>query len=111
MLVINLDGDGTVDKSPNQSTYHYSDVVTLTATVDPGWTFSDWSGDLISSDNPDTFIIVGNTTITATFSKEEFTIFIPLVSKGDIQANDPDQPPSPLIEIWSLLEWQKFVGG
>ncbi len=34
------------------------------------------------NDNPDTFIIVGNTTITATLSKEEYRIYIPLVSNN-----------------------------
>jgi hypothetical protein len=39
-LTVNIVGDGSVTNNPDQATYHYGDVVTLTATADPGWTFS-----------------------------------------------------------------------
>jgi hypothetical protein len=53
-LTINTVGSGSVGKDPDQATYHYGDVVTLTATADPGWTFTGWSGDLSGSANPET---------------------------------------------------------
>jgi uncharacterized repeat protein (TIGR02543 family) len=44
-------------------------VVTLTATADAGWTFSNWTGDLTGSTNPDTITMDGNKTVTATFTE------------------------------------------
>ena len=35
---------GTVAKSPDQATYHYGDVVQLTATPAAGWSFANWTG-------------------------------------------------------------------
>jgi len=66
-LTVGTVGDGTVDKDPDQATYYYNDVVTLTATADPGWMFSEWSGDLADSDNPETLTIDSDKTVTATF--------------------------------------------
>ncbi len=34
-----------------------------------------------------------------------------LASNSNIEANDPDQPPSPVNEIWSFLESHEFVSG
>ena len=67
---------GTVDISPDQATYHYGDQVTLTANAELGWTFTGWSGDVTSTDNPLVVTIEGDTNITADFI---FQIFMPLV--------------------------------
>jgi uncharacterized repeat protein (TIGR02543 family) len=64
-------GGGSVTKSPNQTSYHYGDQVTLTAVPIAGWTFSAWSGDLTGSVNPATLTIQGNTTVTATFTQTQ----------------------------------------
>jgi hypothetical protein len=66
-LTINTDGSGTVDKDPNQATYSYGDVVTLTANANTNWDFAEWSGDAIGTDNPITMTMDGNKTVTATF--------------------------------------------
>ncbi len=69
-LTINITGHGTVTKSPDQATYHYGDVVTLTATADPGWTFFNWSanapGEIVT--------IHDNTTVTALFTQDEYNL-------------------------------------
>ena len=44
-LTVTKVGNGTVAKAPDQATYHYGDVVTLTATADAGWTFAGFTGD------------------------------------------------------------------
>jgi uncharacterized repeat protein (TIGR01451 family) len=66
-LTMDIVGNGSVIKNPSQSTYHYGDVVTLTAVPDTLWAFVKWSGDLIGSDNPVSLTIHSNTSITATF--------------------------------------------
>jgi uncharacterized repeat protein (TIGR01451 family)/uncharacterized repeat protein (TIGR02543 family) len=68
-LTVNVVGDGSVDVDPHQTTYHYGDVVELTATANPGWSFDGWSGDLSGSDNPETITMNGDRTVTATFTK------------------------------------------
>ena len=64
---------GTVTQTPQQATYHYGDEVTLTlGTVDPGWTFTDWTPAL--TDNKVT--ITGDTTVTANFTQNEYTLTV-----------------------------------
>ena len=45
-LTVNISGSGSVTKNADKTTYHFGDVVQLTATADIGWSFSAWSGDL-----------------------------------------------------------------
>jgi len=78
-------GNGVVTIDPNLPQYSSGELVTLTATAAPDWQFFAWSGDLISIDNPYTFSIDGNTTITATFSMATYKLYFPLVSNIDIQ--------------------------
>ena len=79
-LTVNVVGRGSVVTDPAQSTYRYGDVVTLTATADPGWTFDSWSGDLADTANPATVTITGNASITATFTS--YRVFLPLVLRS-----------------------------
>jgi uncharacterized repeat protein (TIGR02543 family) len=66
---VNIVGNGGVTRSPNQATYHYNDVVQLTATANDSCSpFSGWSGDLVSTNNPDNITMTGNKTVTATFT-------------------------------------------
>ncbi len=43
-LTIDKVGNGSVTKAPDQDTYHWGDLVILTATPDEGWGFGSWSG-------------------------------------------------------------------
>jgi len=67
-LTLSTLGSGLVAKSPDQANYHYGDGVTLTATAAEGWTFAGWSGGLTG--NPTTVTILGNTAVTARFTKD-----------------------------------------
>jgi hypothetical protein len=73
-LAVSVVGDGSVALSPSQVTYHYGNVVQLTATPALGWRFSVWSGDLSGSLSPSTVTIDGNKAVTATFVINQFTI-------------------------------------
>jgi uncharacterized repeat protein (TIGR02543 family) len=77
-LTVNVKGGGTVDKDPDQPTYSYGDMVTLTASADHGWIFAGWSGDLSGTDNPETITITGHATVTATFTA--YQIFLPFIT-------------------------------
>jgi uncharacterized repeat protein (TIGR02543 family) len=60
---------GTVIVDPDKATYHYGDVVTLTAIPAPGWVFTGWLGGLAGTSNPGSLIIHDNTVVTAKFEK------------------------------------------
>jgi regulation of enolase protein 1 (concanavalin A-like superfamily) len=67
-LTVDTVGDGTVAKYPDQSTYLCGSPVALTATAAQGWFFTEWSGSLSGTNNPDTLTILGNEIVTGTFS-------------------------------------------
>ena len=69
-LNINVVGNGSVEKNPDQSFYDYGDEVELTAVPDSGWLFSEWSGDLSGSVNPETLLIDDDKDVTATFEPD-----------------------------------------
>ena len=69
-LDINIEGNGSVAINPDQELYAAWTVVELTATPDSGWSFSSWSGDVSSSENPLRVSINTNKTIIVVFSED-----------------------------------------
>ena len=93
-LTVATIGNGSVDKDPDQTTYHYGDVVDLTADADPGWTFDHWSGDLTGSTNPDLLMFTGNMNVTAYFTQDEYTLTVSTVGNGSVDKDPgPDDVP------------------
>ncbi|MGB7452615.1 MAG: hypothetical protein WBM36_10870, partial [Lysobacterales bacterium] len=88
-------GTGVVTVSPSQATYHYGDVVTITAGVGAGETFGNWSGDLSGNNNPETLTISDNHTVTANYNHIEYnlniTISEPFPGGGTAVTKSPDQ--------------------
>jgi hypothetical protein len=76
-------------KNPAKATYHYGDVVQLTATPELGWNFTSWTGGLVGTTNPDNVTITGNTTVTAAYTRIEYTLSI--TSAHGTVAKNPDQ--------------------
>ncbi|MBE3137904.1 MAG: DUF2341 domain-containing protein, partial [Thermoplasmata archaeon] len=66
-----VDGQGSITISPGESTYSSEQIVELTAVPDYGWSFTGWSGDLVSTDNPEMITMNNNKTISATFTMSE----------------------------------------
>ena len=66
-LTVTVLGQGTVARSPDQPRYGDGTTVTLTATPDPGWRFSGWSGDATGADPSVTVVMDGDKSVTATF--------------------------------------------
>ena len=92
-LTVNVSPVGTGSVSRNASApYRLGQHVELTAVPSTGWSFSDWSGDLIGSANPATITITGNMTVTATFTQDEYvlTLAVSPIGSGSVTA-DPDQ--------------------
>ncbi len=91
---INPSGWGSVTKDPDKPTYVYGEQLTLAATANTGYNFSNWSGDANGSVNPIPLTIDGNKTVTANF----------------IQANGPDltgQWKTPLSQIQTCKKTSK----
>jgi len=66
-LTVNIVGSGSVTKNPDQATYAYNTLVTLTAVPADGWDFAGWSGAVSGTTNPTTVTMASNKTVTATF--------------------------------------------
>ncbi len=89
-LTITIDGSGSVTKNPNQATYPYGTVVTLTAVPNTGWVFGSWTGNLSGSTNPTTITMNGNKSVTAHFTANQYTLTVSTVGSGSVTKN-PDQ--------------------
>jgi hypothetical protein len=88
-LTVNTVGDGTVARLPDQSSYFYGDTVVVTAMADSGWVFQAWSDGLTGSENPDTLVLFGDTTVTATFIGGPYTLATTVEGNGLVTL-DPD---------------------
>ncbi len=90
---INPTGAGSVTKVPDKTTYVYGDVVALTRTANPGFTFSNWSGDATGSASPITITMNGNKNVTVNFTQNQYTLTISITSSGSGSVTkSPDKP-------------------
>ena len=67
-LTLNTVGQGHITIQPTQPFYQTGQIVTLTATPDPDWLFTGWSGDLNGHNNPVQHLITADSIVTATFA-------------------------------------------
>jgi len=91
-LTTTVVGQGSIAKLPDQPAgYFIGQVVTLTATAAPGWTFTGWSGDA-SGTNPTTSVTIdGPTSVTATFTTlGPFTLTVGATGDGTVDI-DPEK--------------------
>jgi len=89
-LQVYINGEGTVALVPDKATYHYGDVVQLTATAALGWHFADWAQDLTGSVNPAFLTIDGDKVVVTSFALDEYVLDVNIVGQG-IVTKDPDQ--------------------
>ncbi|MEO0225071.1 MAG: Ig-like domain-containing protein, partial [candidate division WOR-3 bacterium] len=66
-------GAGNVNLNPPGGVYQAGTSVTLTATANPGYIFSHWSGDLTGTQVVATILVDSNKNITANFSTQQQT--------------------------------------
>jgi hypothetical protein len=89
-LTVNIVGSGTVALNPPGGTYEAGTEVTLTATADPGWGFSGWSGDLTGSENPTIITMNSNKSVTATFIVVgQYALTVDTVGQGTVTLDPP----------------------
>jgi parallel beta-helix repeat protein len=68
-ITVTVSGQGSVSRSPSQSSYASGSTVQLTATPATGWVFTSWSGSLTGSAKTKTLTVDGNKAVTATFAQ------------------------------------------
>jgi hypothetical protein len=66
-VTINIVGSGNVKIAPDKNYYPKGSLITITATANSGWLFSEWSGELDSSDNPERISVNSDMTLSAVF--------------------------------------------
>jgi len=87
-LSVNVDpsGSGTVD--PSSGTFEEGTSVTVEASANEGWEFGQWTGDMQSTDNPLTFTINQNTTLTANFADISSDYSVELTVRDSLDSID-----------------------
>ncbi|HLB25384.1 MAG TPA: hypothetical protein VJM83_03540, partial [Nitrospirota bacterium] len=91
-LLITMDGDKAVDAvfmkyqysvgvgttdgggASGSNNYNCGDTVTAQAYPDPGYVFTEWTGDYTGTDNPAQFTCTGNMTVIANFARHGLTL-------------------------------------
>ncbi|MDW7679269.1 MAG: T9SS type A sorting domain-containing protein, partial [bacterium] len=82
MEFITPSGTGTIERVPNKTFFAVGERVVVSAVPLLGYKFERWSGDLVSTSNPDTVIMNGNTVITAHFSEASEIVSTPTIIQG-----------------------------
>jgi uncharacterized repeat protein (TIGR02543 family) len=118
-LNVNVVGNGTVARAPNKATYNLGETVTLTANPAAGWRFAGWSGDLTGTNNPETLLMDGNKTVTATFV-EQYSITVNINGGGTV-TKSPDKAFYDLNDVvqltatpatgWAFTGWSGALSG
>ncbi|MBI5168567.1 MAG: hypothetical protein HZA61_03670 [Candidatus Eisenbacteria bacterium] len=81
-VTVTVDGPGTVTRSPDQATYAYGDIVTLTARPTAPATFVGWSGDTSATLTPLAIAVTRDRHLTATFRTPVTYVWKAGVSSG-----------------------------
>lgn len=118
-LTVDVEGGGSVETDPDQVYYDAETTVTLTATAESGWRFSEWKGDLSGSENSETLILDEEKFVTAVFN-QQFNLTIDVDGGGSVEA-DPDQEfydaettvtlTATAESGWQFSEWKGDISG
>ena len=83
VITVTVVGNGLVNNTPGNP-YKYNEVATLEPVADSGWYFGGWSGpdagELVDNgDGTWSITMDGNKAVTATFTQEEYKIYLPII--------------------------------
>jgi len=93
-LTVNIEGEGSVSRSPDQEVYEEGTEVTLTASAADGWEFEEWTGDATGTNEQITITMDSDMTVTANFEEEEvvvetYTLTVNIEGEGSV-SRSPD---------------------
>ena len=89
-LATNVNGQGTVAKTPSAASYASGTSVRLTAAPAAGWEFVGWSGAVGGSATPATLLMDGNKIVTATFAQTaspQYNLAVARQGEGTVSLN------------------------
>jgi uncharacterized repeat protein (TIGR02543 family) len=108
-------GQGTV--LPGNHTYVYGDRVNLQAINAPGWTFNGWTGSTSATANT-TITITGNTTVTALFTQDIYTLTVLTTGNGIVTPSNVTYLSGTLVNLtatnaagWTFMGWGGAASG
>ena len=116
-LTINVIGNGSVILDPDKLLYAPGTNVSLTAVSTMGWSFSDWSGDVSSTDNPVEVTMDGDLSVVAAFTRLEYDLSVSVVGSGSVSLNnsgpyyfgDVVELTAVVEDGWEFSEWSGDV--
>jgi regulation of enolase protein 1 (concanavalin A-like superfamily) len=88
--IIRVNGDGTVDRTPNKAGYDCDEPIQLTATPNEGSVFVGWSGAVSGRGNPTTMMLNQGSLVTATFAVGDFVLDTNVQGQGSL-TRSPDK--------------------
>jgi hypothetical protein len=122
-LTVKVQGEGSVEKDPDKSSYKEGEKVKLTARPASGWSFKEWKGDLSGNKNPAEMTLDKNKSVTAVFEQvasETYTLTVKVQGEGSVE-KDPDKSSykeGEKVELtarpasgWSFKEWKGDLSG
>jgi hypothetical protein len=83
-LSVNVDGNGDVVVDPDLDYFPFGSIVNLTAVPDSGWSFSNWSGDIISNNNLENIVMDCNKSVIAHFIQNQYTLNVSIIGNGTV---------------------------
>ena len=119
ILTVNA-AHGTIQKSPDKTSYNYGESVTITFVSDNSFTFKDWSGDTTGATNPITIDMFSNKNVNVNFNEttdvksigeSDVTVF-PNPAMGFFNIKTPDNNIEAKLSIFDVngkLRIQKII--
>lgn len=125
-LTVNIDGGGSVAQEivvDKTTEYQFGTTVLLTAQADFGWEFARWEGAVESTDSQVTVLIDSDKTITAVFTRLDFSLTVNIQGNGTVSqqvmpASTTQYPFETVIQLtanpdnnWQFNNWTGDVIG
>ncbi|MHC4299628.1 MAG: InlB B-repeat-containing protein, partial [Planctomycetota bacterium] len=76
--------NGSIVRSPDQTSYNHGDTVMLQAVADDGYTFTGWSGDVSGSANPVSIVMDSDKSVSAGFAVDQYALTISSSGGGSV---------------------------
>lgn len=83
--------ENVVLKTPDQETYGYGQVVTLTAVAAQGWVFDGWGGVLSGTEPTQVMTMMEDKSVEASFTQEQYTLTVTVDGPGSVNIT-PQKP-------------------